>query len=95
MERLSNLSKSAKDSLLENIGANENYLCTEYTNKDGKEFTSQDEFVCFLIDAFFDNKEWQKKLVQDMKHDIKLCDGEFPDLDKDYVEVIDFLCKKL
>lgn len=94
MKRLSKLSETAKHALLENIGAFENYLYTEYNygrNKRGEEFKSQDEFVSFLLDEFFDDKVWQKKLVEDMQHDIQLSEGEFPDLDEDYRELIQFI----
>ena len=94
MERLSKLSETAKQALLENIGAFENYLYTEYNhgrNKQGKEFKSQDEFVSFLLDGFFDDKVWQKELVENMQYDMKLSEGEFPDLDEDYRELIRFI----
>lgn len=94
MERLSKLSETAKQALLENIGAFENYLYTEYNcghNKQGEEFKSQDEFVSFLLDGFFEDKEWQKELVEDMQHDMQLSEGEFPDLDEDYRELIQFI----
>lgn len=94
MERLSKLSLTAKQALLENIGAFENYLYTEYNqgrNKLGEEFKSQDEFVSSLLDGFFDDKVWQKELVKDMQHDMQLSEGEFPDLDEDYRELIRFI----
>lgn len=94
MERLSKLSLTAKQALLENIGAFENYLYTEYNqgrNKLGEEFKSQDEFVSSLLDGFFDDKVWQKELVKDMQHDMQISEGEFPDLDEDYRELIRFI----
>jgi hypothetical protein len=94
MKRLSKLSETAKQALLENIGAFENYLYTEYNcgrNKQGEEFKSQDEFVSFLLDGFFDDKVWQKELVEDMRHDMQLSEGEFPDLDEDDRELIQFI----
>lgn len=94
MDRLSSLSESAKQALLENIGAFESYLYTEYNygrNKDGEEFKSQDEFVSFLLDGFFEDKVWQKELAYDMQHDIYLNEGMFPDIDKDYKELIEFI----
>ena len=94
MKRLSYLSESAKDALLENIGAKQSYLFTEFNcglNKEGKEFTSQDEFVSELLDVFFDDKEWQRKLVQDMLEDIKQLDGYFLDIKEDYEELIFFI----
>lgn len=97
MKRLSNLSESAKLTLLENIGAKESYLTTEFNcglNKEGKEFSSQDEFVALLLDTFFDDDEWQKELVRDMMDDIKISD-EFPDIISDYEELINFIGKPI
>lgn len=94
MKRLSKLSETAKQTLLENIGAFENYLYTEYNhgrNKQNEEFKSQDEFVSFLLDGFFDDKVWQKELIEDMQHDMRISEGEFPDLDEDYREIIRFI----
>lgn len=94
MERLSKLRETAKQALLENIGAFESYLYTEYNcgrNKQDEDFESQDEFVSFLLDGFFEDKEWQKELVEDMQHDMQLSEGEFPDLDEDYRELIQFI----
>lgn len=96
MERIENLSTSAKSVLIENLTGGENsYKWTEYNGgvnpTTGKEFATQEEYTEVVINDFFNSSEWQTELVNEMRHDTNIIGSDDPELVAIYKEIIAFI----